>query len=805
MSSSNFPEIGTWADDLTSTTALVNDRWYHIVATYDGSVTLKLYINGILDTTKTLSSPLNTILNSDGVNLGSWNPGAISDTLNGYIDEVKIYAYARTADQVKTDYLRGSSAGGSSVVIGNNTTAQPKPISDYRFDEQQGQTVNNNGNSDNAINGTLGANDSAAADDPTWKTKEACKINGCLYFDGGDYVSFSSSAQFSPSSLSVGTWFKTNMSGGAMLIRNRFNGYGLEIGNYLTTSASAGQLTFWVYDNTTKYDVTSTKTYNDNLWHYVAGVYDGSSVQLYIDGEKAGTAAAGSIFYNGNAFAIGRDADNNGGYFTGYIDEPKIWNSALNESQIKTDFNQASAIVLGAQNEAADLSDGAGNPPILNWTLDDKTGSSVNDISGNNFTATNVASPIWQPASKCHFGSCLLYNGTTQYSNRSTVVTNSTGNFTMQGWFNRVSNSPTGENPFYNGNTGTNGYGFIISDGNCGDGNEIGVLLGGRKCDAVNSTTNMELNRWYFLTLTHTGTTWSLYINGAFAHSGTNAVNAPSGGGGTFIGSLFNGYVDDVKMYDYVRTPAQIAYDYNRGGPMAWYKMDECEGSIIHDASGNNNTATFYVGSGTHSSVGTCATSNTTWGSGTAGKYNSALSFDASDDYLVTPLTTTQQRFTIGAWVKNLNPGDDRQTIISKSSYFATAATDFPFDLYATGAGTSYVVAIDSGSNFVADLTVQSPAIYPIDTWHHVVATYDGATLILYVDGQEAARGSGAVTLSSNARAYTLGRSAFEAAGQVGTTLLSGYIDDARIYNYALSPTQIKKLYNQNSAVQFTQ
>jgi len=34
-------------------------------------------------------------------------------------------------------------------------------------------------------------------------------------------------------------------------------------------------------------------------------------------------------------------------------------------------------------------------------------------------------------------------------------------------------------------------------------------------------------------------------------------------------------------------------------------------------------------------------------------------------------------------------------------------------------------------------------------------------------------------------------------------SLLSGQIDDVRIFNYALTPLQIKTLYNQGAAVQF--
>src|SRR5690606_37356085 len=89
-----------------------------------------------------------------------------------------------------------------------------------------------------------------------------------------------------------------------------------------------------------------------------------------------------------------------------------------------------------------------------------------------------------------------------------------------------------------------------------------------------------------------------------------------------------------VKIYNYARTPAQIAYDYNRGAPVAWYRFDECEGTTIKDHSGNGNNGTLNIGaSGTQTSIGTCETSGA-WSNGSEGKINSSMSFDGVDDYV---------------------------------------------------------------------------------------------------------------------------------------------------------------------------
>jgi hypothetical protein len=98
---------------VSSSTVIVNDRWYHAAATYDG-VTWRLYLNGALDTQLTVNEPpradsiqpvgIGSALNSGGV------PNGFFD---GIIDEVRIWNGARTAQQIQeTMNLEVASAPG---------------------------------------------------------------------------------------------------------------------------------------------------------------------------------------------------------------------------------------------------------------------------------------------------------------------------------------------------------------------------------------------------------------------------------------------------------------------------------------------------------------------------------------------------------------------------------------------------------------------------------------------------------------------------------------------------------------------
>src|SRR5690606_26203607 len=121
-----------------------------------------------------------------------------------------------------------------------------------------------------------------------------------------------------------------------------------------------------------------------------------------------------------------------------------------------------------------------------------------------------------------------------------------------------------------------------------------------------------------------------------------NLSNAANGDFGTSTimfgtstsGQSPDGQIDHVKIYDYARTPAQIAYDYNRGKPLAHWRFDECEGAVAHDSSGNEHHGTINIGAtGTQSTAGTCQTSGA-WANGKDGKFSGSLNFDGEDDWV---------------------------------------------------------------------------------------------------------------------------------------------------------------------------
>jgi hypothetical protein len=94
----------TW-QVLETNTAYPDDGWYYIVGVYDAAAgKSQIYVNGKLDGIKSVSGGIRD--NGANVYVGR----NVNNYWNGLIDDVRIYNYARTPEQILQDYNAGLSA-----------------------------------------------------------------------------------------------------------------------------------------------------------------------------------------------------------------------------------------------------------------------------------------------------------------------------------------------------------------------------------------------------------------------------------------------------------------------------------------------------------------------------------------------------------------------------------------------------------------------------------------------------------------------------------------------------------------------
>src|SRR5690606_8013930 len=81
---------------------------------------------------------------------------------------------------------------------------------------------------------------------------------------------------------------------------------------------------------------TTTTTIEDTEWHHVAFTFDGSQVVIYLDGRAIKTQAAStvnSIYAGAFPLRIGYRSVTSPYYFSGTLDEVKVYSIALTREQ----------------------------------------------------------------------------------------------------------------------------------------------------------------------------------------------------------------------------------------------------------------------------------------------------------------------------------------------------------------------------------------------------------------------------------------------------------------------------------------
>jgi hypothetical protein len=202
-------------------------------------------------------------------------------------------------------------------------------------------------------------------------------------------------------------------------------------------------------------------------------------------------------------------------------------------------------------------------------------------------------------------------------------------------------------------------------------------------------------------------------------------------------------------------------------GLQSWWKLDETSGSTAVD-------------SGPHARNGTL--NGTTFAAGTtAAKLGTGLNLDGTSTYVsVANHSTLQLRkaLSISGWIylTSFGVGSDVDPILRKGD---TAPAPFQLCIQ-DGKPTLHLNETDgTGAGTIGSTTLT------LGQWHHVVATWDGTTAQVYLDGY--ADGSPR-TVSGTLPLDT--RSLFLGGRSGGTDLSTGKIDDVRLYNYALTAAE---------------
>ncbi len=206
--------------------------------------------------------------------------------------------------------------------------------------------------------------------------------------------------------------------------------------------------------------------------------------------------------------------------------------------------------------------------------------------------------------------------------------------------------------------------------------------------------------------------------------------------------------------------------------PVGHWKFDEGSGSQAFDSSGNGNTGTL--------------TNGPAW---TTGRIGQALLFDGVDDFVHFGSPSTfhiNGDLTIAAWVKTTNTTKNEMKIIGH----VAGVINRNYDLSLT---TNADLYFSHGNGTTASSYATAGISLADNQWHHVAFTADYPNGRYYIDGSNVKN----ITMLFNI--VNTSTASFRAGGTNPAfpgTMLVGSLDDFRIYNRALSPSEIQTIYN---------
>jgi hypothetical protein len=189
-------------------------------------------------------------------------------------------------------------------------------------------------------------------------------------------------------------------------------------------------------------------------------------------------------------------------------------------------------------------------------------------------------------------------------------------------------------------------------------------------------------------------------------------------------------------------------------------------------------------GNGNHGTV-----NGATLGADRHGRTGKAYSFDGLDDYI--RIASSEElrdltEYTVSLWAWSQNFSANYNPLVSKSSGDISS-----FEIYG---GNGFTLIHNRSSTY----KYQYYSALPSSRWNHLLITYVNGTLSKYDDGSLHASSTGWANPEHHDFPVYIGKGTWQ-TGNTSLYFHHGSIDEVRIYNRALSATEVQSLYQLES------
>ncbi|OHA45306.1 MAG: hypothetical protein A3G59_00875 [Candidatus Taylorbacteria bacterium RIFCSPLOWO2_12_FULL_47_20] len=584
-----FSEAADCAFSANESDNLKYDEWTHVVGIYDGTKSY-LYVNGAFVDDLTKSGNLNSY--DTPLRIGT--NGGFSELLNGAIDDVRVYSRALDASEVAALYTFGkvrmnsrphAGAAFTNGLVGHWTLDGADTINNIV--DQSGQ-----GNTGYLVMGaTLNLS----------TTTVPGVLGQALYFDGSsDYITIPHNSSLKPSAqITISAWVKPDVGSldSLLEIYRKEDGTDRHLFSFQNSAncsgggGTGGCLSFGISTGGSyaELDVNIDKDNYEGKWSHLTATYDSLNKIIYRNGAQIGSVGAtGAIGTTGTAASRIGAYPEGAEYFKGSIDDIRVYSRALIAPEIYQLYSFGKTKI--ATTNSGKISGLVGHwtfdgPDLLqnvrDRSLQGNRGLFIPGASGNTSTTTAPGK----------IGQALSFDGVDDKVAVDDSSSLDLTDFTISMWFKRKGAGTVG------GFAGcfSNGVEFLTSKGLGGGDNTgidsnwaLGVVQSTAKLAACfEGTTGTDYilsagattilnDRWYHVALTHTAASTVVYLDAAVdASRGTTANPANNNikvgigygteGASSAADGLFNGLIDDVRIYNRALSAAEVLQLYRLG------------------------------------------------------------------------------------------------------------------------------------------------------------------------------------------------------------------------------------------------
>ena len=741
-----------------------NGNWYHYCITWENGVALKTYLNNVSATTTTSASKNNTNIplyigaldNRAAGGGSSWNSYAWS----GLIDQVRVFNKAISASEVATLYNETTTTANTLQVLGDTSC-----IATYTLE----------GNA----NGHLTTTDLNTVNYPASAGCIALyELNGNATDTSNTYDGLATNITYNTGAFGKAAVF--NGSNSAIQINNfaTLSQVGVSLwvnmpdvtdqaGLITKYASNSREFSIYIYggdlianlyyngNNGNAITVDAATYMSNNTWHHIAYTADGSNPPiLWIDGVQRGTPQSNtnnSYYSTSEPVLLGSFGNTSAYYYEGRIDQVRIYNTALTQSKVTTLARGAGTAYNGGDyNVIYDFTGTESNITYAAGKFDRSAvldGSSSAIVLPNNILNTNEHSiSLWFNLDDTNGIQTVLEM---DYENRIL--------------FRAVS---TDSNLAYIGSVGYFNHGISFSAG-----------------------------QWYHLVITFSaGNPFKIYVDGVLSYTGANSnINAQSndnilGAANSSGANGVDGKIDQVRIFNKSLSPGEINSLYNETATSAASATIDNPSTVAYYkmADGTDETGNF---DGTATNVDF----NVQGKYGFAGKFNGTSSIIKD---VLSGFTYDNKVMTFSAWIKSSKTTQGNNVIIGQGISNSDGGWGIATG-YAAAQKLSFSIAKPGVQSVIGSVTMNT------GNWQHIVVIVDFADIgsggtsavKMYVDGVEDTGLTGNLTQNFD-------ESSFNTA--IGGTFtgsdarfFDGDIDQVRIFNKAISASEVTKLYNE--------